>query len=93
MGSNDLTTDLGILGKYDDARYLNAVSEIINAANKYGKPVGIGGIGGRLDILERWFTMGASWSLSGQDGTILQSGMKQIVKNYDDISERVKARQ
>lgn len=89
VGSNDLCTDLGIPGKYDDSRYLDSVVKIINAANKFGKPVGIGGIGGRLDLLERWFSLGATWSLSGADGAILQSGMKKIVQNYDEINQRV----
>lgn len=89
VGSNDLCTDLGIPGKYDDALYIDSMTKIINAANKHGKPVGVGGIGGRLDLLERWFSMGASWSLSGQDMAILQNGMKQIVKNYNEISQRV----
>lgn len=89
VGSNDLCTDLGIPGKYDDSQYLDSVTKVINAANKHGKPVGIGGIGGRLDILERWFSMGATWSLSGQDGAILQSGMKQVVKNYAEIEQRL----
>lgn len=89
VGSNDLTTDLGIPGQYDNPLYLNAVTKIINAANKAGKPVGIGGIGGRLDLLERWFSLGATWSLGGQDGAILQKGMKNVVQSYDQINERL----
>lgn len=90
VGSNDLCADLGIPGKYDDERYLDSVVKIIEAANKVGKPVGIGGIGGRLDLLERWFALGATWSLSGADGAILQSGMKQITKNYEEVSRKIK---
>ncbi|CAI7629828.1 unnamed protein product [Penicillium bialowiezense] len=93
VGSNDLCADLGIHGKYDDSKYLDSVVKIIEAANKAGKTVGIGGIGGRLDILERWFSLGATWSLSGADGAILQNGMKQITKNYDEISQRLQKTQ
>ncbi|KAJ5948065.1 Pyruvate/Phosphoenolpyruvate kinase [Penicillium verhagenii] len=89
IGSNDLTTDLGIPGQYDDPLYLDSVIKIINAGKKYGKPIGVGGIAGRLDLLERWFTLGATWSLSGQDGAILQKAFKQIVHNYDEINQRV----
>ncbi|KAJ5204374.1 Pyruvate/Phosphoenolpyruvate kinase [Penicillium cinerascens] len=89
IGSNDLCTDLGIPGKYDDPRYLSSVTKVINAANKFGKPIGIGGIGGRLDLLEKWFSMGATWSLSCADGAILQNGMKKVVQNYNDISSRL----
>ncbi|OQD84411.1 hypothetical protein PENANT_c013G09157 [Penicillium antarcticum] len=31
----------------------------------------------------------ATWSLSGADGAILQSGMKQITKNYADVSRKL----
>ncbi|KAK1144564.1 hypothetical protein N8T08_005437 [Aspergillus melleus] len=89
VGSNDLCTDLGIPGKYDSELYQDAVTKVIQAANKTGKPVGIGGIGGRLDILEKWFAMGATWSLSGQDASILQAGMKKIHENYAGISDRL----
>lgn len=89
VGSNDLCTGLGIPGKYDSELYQNAVTRVINTANKAGKPVGIGGVGSRLDILEKWFDMGATWSLSGQDASMLQTGLKQMSKNYTKISERL----
>ena len=90
VGSNDLCTDLGIPGKYDTELYQDAVTRVIHAANKAGKPVGIGGVGSRLDILEKWFNMGATWSLSGQDASMLQAGLKQMSKNYTEISERLR---
>ncbi|KAI6799747.1 putative 4-hydroxy-2-oxovalerate aldolase [Hortaea werneckii] len=89
IGSNDLCTDLGIPGKYDDPRYLGSVEKIIAAGVKAGKPIGIGGIGGRLDLLERFFKLGATWSLSGGDGSILQAGMNKIGQNYGEINGRV----
>ncbi|RMY58012.1 hypothetical protein D0864_13422 [Hortaea werneckii] len=88
IGSNDLCTDLGIPGKYDDPRYLDSVEKIIAAGVKAGKPIGIGGIGGRLDLLERFFQLGATWSLSGGDGSILQAGMNKIGQNYVEINGR-----
>ena len=93
VGSNDLCTDLGIPGQYDNPLYLESVEKVIAAGVKAGKPIGIGGIGGRLDLLERFFQLGATWSLSGADGAILQNGMKQITKNYDEISQRVQKSQ
>ncbi|OJJ99601.1 hypothetical protein ASPACDRAFT_28923 [Aspergillus aculeatus ATCC 16872] len=89
VGSNDLCADLGIPGKYDSALYQDAVTKVLQAGRKAGKPVGIGGIGGRLDILEKWFQLGASWSLSGQDASMLQAGLRQMARNYAEIGERV----
>jgi len=60
IGSNDLCTDLGFPGQYDHPLYQDAVTKVVLAGKREGKPVGIGGIGGRLDLLEKWFAMGAS---------------------------------
>ncbi|KAI4597491.1 hypothetical protein KJ359_004193 [Pestalotiopsis sp. 9143b] len=89
VGSNDLCSDLGIHGQYDDARYQDAVTRIVLAGRRRGKPVGIGGIGGRADLLEKWFAMGASWSLSGGDQAMLLAGLKALGEKYSGINERV----
>jgi 2-keto-3-deoxy-L-rhamnonate aldolase RhmA len=92
IGSNDLCTDLGIPGQYDSPIYQNAVEKIVLAGKKAGKPIGIGGIGGRLDLLEKWFALGATWSLSAGDGAILQAGMKEVTRKYGEISARIEKR-
>ncbi|KAK2596288.1 hypothetical protein N8I77_013184 [Diaporthe amygdali] len=89
IGSNDLCTDLGIPGQYDNPLYQDAVTAVVLEAKRAGKPIGIGGIGGRKDLLEKWFAMGASWSLSGADGSIIQAGMKKIGDSYAEINQRV----
>ena len=89
IGSNDLTTDMGIPGQYDNPDYQAAVTKIVLAGKKAGKPIGIGGIAGRTDLLEKWFAMGASWSLSGQDLGAIQAAMKKIGENYREINTRV----
>jgi 2-keto-3-deoxy-L-rhamnonate aldolase RhmA len=89
IGSNDLCADLGIPGQYDNPLYQDAVTKVVLEAKKAGKPVGIGGIPGRQDLLEKWFGMGASWSLSGADGSILQAGFKKVGDSYAEINQRV----
>jgi 2-keto-3-deoxy-L-rhamnonate aldolase RhmA len=89
IGSNDLCTDLGIPGQYDNPLYQDAVTKIIAAGKKAGKPIGIGGIGPRLDLLEKFFTMGASWSLSGADLAMLQSGMQKLGGTYTELNTKV----
>lgn len=89
IGSNDLCTDLGIPGQYDNPAYQDAVTKIVLAGKKAGKPIGIGGIGGRVDLLEKWFEMGATWSLSGQDSSILQAGIKKVGQEYAAINQRL----
>ncbi|KAL2071029.1 hypothetical protein VTL71DRAFT_12264 [Oculimacula yallundae] len=89
IGSNDLCTDLGIPGQYDNPLYQDAVTKIVLAGKKAGKPIGIGGIGGRQDLLEKWFVMGATWSLSGADGSMIQAGMQKLGKEYKAMNARV----
>ena len=89
VGSNDLCTDLEIPGQYDNPLYIDSVTKAVKAGERAGKPVGIGGIGGRLDLLEKFFEMGATWSLSGADGSMLQQGMKVLGKTYSEINARV----
>jgi 2-keto-3-deoxy-L-rhamnonate aldolase RhmA len=92
IGSNDLCSDMGIPGQYDNTIYQNAVTKIVLEGKKAGKPIGIGGIGGRLDLLETWFKVGATWSLSGADMAILQAGMKKVGENYADINQPVQSK-
>jgi 2-keto-3-deoxy-L-rhamnonate aldolase RhmA len=89
VGSNDLCTDLKIPGQYDNPLYIDAVEKVVKAGVTAGKPIGIGGIGGRLDLLERFFTLGATWSLSGADGAMLQAGMKKLGETYSQMNSRV----
>lgn len=89
VGSNDLCTDLEIPGQYDNPVYIDSVTKIVQAGVRAGKPIGIGGIGGRLDLLEKFFTLGATWSLSGADGSMLQAGMQRLGMTYADINARV----
>jgi 2-keto-3-deoxy-L-rhamnonate aldolase RhmA len=91
VGSNDLCTDLEIPGQYDNPVYLDSVTKVVKAGVRAGKPIGVGGIGGRLDLLEKFFEMGASWSLSGADGAMLQAGMKALGSKYSEINKRVQA--
>ncbi|KPI37026.1 2-keto-3-deoxy-L-rhamnonate aldolase [Cyphellophora attinorum] len=89
VGSNDLCTDLKIPGQYDNPLYLDSVTKVIQAGVRAGKPIGIGGIGGRLDLLEKFFAMGATWSLSGADGAMLQAGMQKLGRTYAEMNTRV----
>jgi 2-keto-3-deoxy-L-rhamnonate aldolase RhmA len=90
IGSNDICRDIGIPGQYDNPVYQDAVTKIIAVGKKAGKPIGIGGIGPRLDLLEKFFAMGTSWSLSGGDPAMLQGGMQKFGSTYVDLNAKVR---
>lgn len=89
IGSNDLCADLKIWGQYDNPIYQDAVTKIIRAGVKAGKPIGIGGIGGRLDLLEKFYAMGATWALTANDGGLLQAGLNKVGETYVGVNERL----
>jgi len=76
IGSNDLCSDFGIPGAFDDPRLTDAFARTIDAARKHGKHVGVGGLGGRPDLVARMVGMGARYVSIGADLTFLASAGK-----------------
>jgi 2-keto-3-deoxy-L-rhamnonate aldolase RhmA len=89
IGSNDICQDMGIPGQYDNPAYQDVVTKIIAVGKRAGKPIGIGGIGPRLDLLEKFFAMGTSWSLSGGDLAMLQGGKQKLGSTYVNLNTKV----
>jgi 2-keto-3-deoxy-L-rhamnonate aldolase RhmA len=70
IGTNDLTFEMGIPGKFDDPRVADAYTQVIAACRKHGKHPGMGGMYSP-ELLERHIGMGARLILSGSDFTLL----------------------
>jgi len=73
IGTNDLTTEMGIPGRYDDPRVVAAYETTIAACRKHGKWPGMGGI---YDppTMERYIRMGARFILAGSDQSFILAG-------------------
>ncbi|CAN5461605.1 aldolase/citrate lyase family protein [soil metagenome] len=67
IGTNDLTSEWGIPGQYDDPRVEAAYRRTIDACRKHGKHVGIGGLASRPDLVEKFVQMGARYVSTGTD--------------------------
>lgn len=67
VGTNDLTAEMGIPGRYDDPRVRDAYRRIIDAARGRGKHVGIGGLASRPDLVAEIVGMGARYVSTGTD--------------------------
>jgi 4-hydroxy-2-oxoheptanedioate aldolase len=67
IGTNDLTSEWGIPGQYDDPRVAAAYERTIAACRKHGKHVGVGGLASRPDLVERFVRMGARYVSTGTD--------------------------
>ncbi|HWD22808.1 MAG TPA: aldolase/citrate lyase family protein [Burkholderiales bacterium] len=70
IGTNDLCLELGVPGKFDDARVAEAYARVIAACRKHGKSPGMGGVGAPA-LLERYIGMGMRFVLAGSDLALL----------------------
>src|SRR3989449_3114216 len=73
IGTNDLTLEMGIAGKYDDLEVVRAYDTVIAACKKHGKYPGMGGIYDH-PTMEKYVKMGARFILCGSDISFLMAG-------------------
>lgn len=83
VGANDLSVDLGIAGQMDDPRIDSAYTKVIEACRRNGIATGIGGIGGRPDLIRRFLDRGAGFVSTGNDITFLSSTAAQKRQQFD----------
>src|SRR5438034_3781148 len=73
IGTNDLTLEMGIAGRYDDLQVVRAYDTVIAACRKHGKYPGMGGIYDH-QTMEKYIKMGARFILCGSDISFLMAG-------------------
>lgn len=74
IGTNDLCGEFGIPGQYEHQKVHDAYRRCIDAAQKVGKHVGVGGLAGRPLLVERFVRMGARYVSTGADlGFLLEA--------------------
>ena len=73
IGTNDLTLEMGIPGKYDDLRVVRAYDKVVAACQTHGKYPGMGGIYDH-PTMEKYIKMGARFVLCGSDISFLMAG-------------------
>jgi 2-keto-3-deoxy-L-rhamnonate aldolase RhmA len=91
IGTNDMTAEMGIPGDYENPRLTEVYEKTIDACKKYGKWVGIGGLHSRLDLVEKFCTMGARWVMAATDGPLLLGGATKRAGEMAQLSTRVKS--
>jgi 2-keto-3-deoxy-L-rhamnonate aldolase RhmA len=72
IGTNDLTLEMGIAGRYDDAKVVHAYETVIAACRKHGKYPGMGGIYDH-PTMEKYIKLGARFVLCGSDITFIMT--------------------
>jgi 2-keto-3-deoxy-L-rhamnonate aldolase RhmA len=79
IGTNDLCFEMGIPGKFDDPKVMDAYKVLLAACKKHGKFPGMGGMY-TPELLERYIGMGVRLILSGSDFNILMTAATQRAK-------------
>ncbi|GAA4331283.1 aldolase/citrate lyase family protein [Pigmentiphaga soli] len=85
VGTNDLTAEMGIPGRYDEPRVRAAFERIIAAARANGRHVGIGGLASRPDLTAEFVRMGARFVSTGTDLAFLMAGAAAKARQVAEI--------
>jgi 2-keto-3-deoxy-L-rhamnonate aldolase RhmA len=72
IGTNDLTLEMGIGGKYDDPRIVRAYETVVAACKRHGKYPGMGGIYDH-PTMEAYIKRGARFVLCGSDMSFIMA--------------------
>lgn len=85
IGTNDLTTEMGLIGRFDDPRVRDAYVRTIAACRAHGKHVGIGGLASRPDLIAEYAKLGARFISTGTDLAFLSAACAQKARQVADI--------
>jgi 4-hydroxy-2-oxoheptanedioate aldolase len=83
VGANDLSVALGVAGQMDSPQVHNAYVRVIQACRGKGNTVGIGGLGGRPDLIRRYLELGARYVSTGNDISFLSAAAAQKRQQFD----------
>jgi 4-hydroxy-2-oxoheptanedioate aldolase len=86
IGLNDLLTDWGIPGHYDDPRVRDAYAKTIAACRSRGKHCGVGGLATRPDLAAEFVRMGARYVSTGTDLGFLLAACTARAKAVREIA-------
>jgi 4-hydroxy-2-oxoheptanedioate aldolase len=83
VGANDLSVELGVAGQMDHPQVHEAYLHVIEACRAHGKAIGIGGLGGRPDLIRRYQELGATYVSTGNDISFLTAAAAQKRRQFD----------
>jgi 2-keto-3-deoxy-L-rhamnonate aldolase RhmA len=83
VGANDLSVELGIAGQMDDPRIDKAFLDVLDVCRVHGKALGIGGLGGRPDLIRKYQELGAGYISTGNDISFLLAAATEKRRQFD----------
>ena len=82
VGPSDLTMALGIFNQFDHPDYRQAIKEVAQAANKYGKAAGV--LLQDINEYDMYHRMGYRFIASGGDAAFVARGAAQMLKQMNE---------
>ena len=83
VGANDLSVGLGIAGQMDHPQVHEAFLHVLDAGRTHGTAVGIGGLGGRPDLIGQYLALGARYVSTGNDISFLSAAATAKRAQFD----------
>ena len=71
VGANDLSVELGVPGRWTTLASTRPSCACSRSAKANGKAMGIGGLGGRPDLIRKYLELGAGYVSTGNDISFL----------------------
>ncbi|MCJ1674583.1 MULTISPECIES: HpcH/HpaI aldolase/citrate lyase family protein [unclassified Rathayibacter] len=84
VGANDLSVELGVAGQMDHPSVHEAYLRVIAACKASGTAIGIGGLGGWPELIEKYLDLGASYVSTGNDISFLLSAATAKRRQFED---------
>lgn len=85
IGTNDLSSSLGIPGQLDHQFVRAAYAKVMLACTKYGKQLGVGGLASQPKLIEQYIRLGARYVSTGTDLSFLLASASNKVKQIREV--------
>jgi 2-keto-3-deoxy-L-rhamnonate aldolase RhmA len=86
VGTHDLTAEMGILGQFDDPRFLQAMEQVARACRNHGKVLAVAGIHDP-DVVRHLVGLGARFFSAGTDAGLFMSAARDRVQHFRTITQ------
>lgn len=89
IGTFDLSTELGILGDWENPKLKKALEKVANACKKHGKVFGVAGLN-HLPVVLKWVinVLGARFVVGQGDMQILANGLKSSYETLRGLEDQ-----
>jgi len=88
IGSNDLSTEMGIPGDLRHAKLREAFATAAAACKTHNKVLGIGGVRGDLELQTELYRMGGTFIIAGHDTNYLSAAARADAEALRAIAEK-----